>query len=114
MSFKCHKFCFLKNLLSRKKVSVQISQPHISPHFFKGKKLWSIQLSANATSLLLIPLLHQSTTLMAVALEGGTICFYNGREMVDTIMAADTIAGMIFGRFGQEEHCLVLLTVGKY
>ncbi|KAK6620339.1 hypothetical protein RUM44_006740 [Polyplax serrata] len=77
----------------------------------KGKRLWSVKLNASATGLLPIPLHHQGLTLMAVALEGGTVSFYHGKEVVDTLMAADTVAGMVFGRFGQEEHCLVLITI---
>lgn len=72
-----------------------------------------MKLSSNAIGLLTIPLPHQGLTLIAVALNGGLICFYHGKQLVDTIIAADSIAGMLFGRFGQEEHCLILVTISK-
>lgn len=80
---------------------------------FQGRKLWDMKLSSNAIGLLTIPLPHQGLTLTAVALNGGLICFYHGKQLVDTIIAADSIAGMLFGRFGQEEHCLILVTISK-
>ncbi|KAL0268054.1 UNVERIFIED_CONTAM: hypothetical protein PYX00_010138 [Menopon gallinae] len=77
----------------------------------KGRKLWNVKLQTHIMGLLPVTLSHLSLTLIAVALSGGTIQFYNGRQLVDTIVAADTIAGMIFGQFGQEDHCLILVTI---
>lgn len=65
-------------------------------------------------SLLPVVLSHLSLTLIAVALSGGAIHFYNGRQLVEKIVAADTIAGMIFGQFGQEDHCLIMVTISKF
>jgi len=60
-----------------------------------------------------IHLAHQSLTLVAVALKGGHVYLYNGRVLVDVINAPDTVTAMTFGQFGQEDHCLVLVTAGK-
>lgn len=76
--------------------------------------MWDLKLSSNVIGLLTVPLPHQGLTLIAVALTGGLICFYHGKQLVDTIIAADSIAGMLFGRFGQEDHCLILVTNSKF
>ena len=60
-----------------------------------------------------ITLLHQGMTLVAVALTGGTVNLYSGRQVMDTIKTTDTVSGILFGRFGQEEHSLILVTISK-
>jgi len=32
---------------------------------------------------------------------------------MDTITAPDTVSALLFGRFGQEDHSLVLVTISK-
>jgi Bardet-Biedl syndrome 1 protein len=50
---------------------------------------------------------------VAVALTGGTVNFYSGCQVMDTIAAPDTVSALVFGRFGQEDHSLVLVTISK-
>jgi hypothetical protein len=33
--------------------------------------------------------------------------------VMDTITAPDTVSALLFGRFGQEDHSLVLVTISK-
>jgi Bardet-Biedl syndrome 1 protein len=60
-----------------------------------------------------VPLHHLGLTLVAVALTGGSISFYSGCQVMDTITAPDTVSALLFGRFGQEDHSLVLVTISK-
>jgi hypothetical protein len=50
---------------------------------------------------------------VAVALAGGTVNFYSGCQLMDTITAPDTVSALLFGRFGQEDNSLVLVTISK-
>ncbi|XP_069683842.1 BBSome complex member BBS1 [Periplaneta americana] len=80
----------------------------------KGKKQWEIKLPSAATAMTSIPLAHQGLTMVAVALTGGTVNLYSGRQVMDTIAAPDTVSGLLFGRFGQEDHSLVLVTISGH
>lgn len=73
-----------------------------------------INLPAAACALCPVPLPHQSATLVAVSLNGGLLQLYNGRQLVDVIKAPQSVSGLVFGRFGQEENALIMFTVGKY
>lgn len=77
----------------------------------KGKLQWIVTLPAAACSICQIPLPHQSATIIAVSLTGGLLQLYNGRQMVDVIKAPQTVSGVVFGRFGQEENALIMFTV---
>jgi len=79
----------------------------------QGKKQWEVRLPSAPTTLTPIPLPHQSATLVAVALNGGHLHFYHGRQLVDTLRAQQTVSGMVFGRFGQEENALIMFSVGE-
>nr|CAD7442868.1 unnamed protein product [Timema bartmani] len=78
----------------------------------KGKKQWEVKLAAPVSTLTPLALPHVGTTLVCVALLGGAVHFYSGRQLCDVITAPDTVSAMLFGRFGQEEHSLILVTVG--
>lgn len=81
---------------------------------FQGKLQWTVTLPSAACSLCSIPLPHQSTTLVAVALTGGVLQLYHNRQVVDIIKAPQSVSGLVFGRFGQEENALIMFTVGKF
>lgn len=61
-----------------------------------------------------VPLHHLGLTLVAVALTGGSVNFYSGCQVMDTITAPDTVSALLFGRFGQEDHSLVLVTISGH
>lgn len=65
------------------------------------------------TCLCLIPLKHLSTSLVAVGMKDGAVQIYKGRHLVDHFSAADTPSVIIFGRMGQEEHVLVIITISN-
>lgn len=67
-----------------------------------------------ATCLCLVPLKHLSTYLIAVGLKGGFVHLYHGRQPVDYISAPDTPSTIVFGQLGQEEHVLIIITIGTY
>ncbi|KDR20997.1 Bardet-Biedl syndrome 1 protein homolog [Zootermopsis nevadensis] len=80
----------------------------------KGKKQWELKLPSAATAMAPVPLHHLGLTLVAVALTGGTVNFYSGCQIMDTITASDTVSALLFGRFGQEDHSLILVTISGH
>lgn len=77
----------------------------------KGKKLWSVTLPGPSVCMAPVVLAHLGITLVCVALRGGLVQLYSQKNLVDQFTAPDTISAMTFGRLGQEEHVLVLVTV---
>ncbi|XP_063232588.1 Bardet-Biedl syndrome 1 protein homolog [Bacillus rossius redtenbacheri] len=78
----------------------------------KGRKLWEVALPAPVTAMVAVVLKHVATTLLCVALRGGAVHFYQDRQLVDSLTAPDTVSAVYFGRYGQEEHSLILVTMG--
>lgn len=76
----------------------------------RGKQLYQLQLEAAPVCILPLPLTHLGVTLVAVALQGGKVGFYLNRYMVDEFVVPQTVAGMIYGRMGMEDHVLTLVT----
>ncbi|XP_077292811.1 Bardet-Biedl syndrome 1 [Arctopsyche grandis] len=76
----------------------------------KGKRNWSLNLPHTVTTITLVQLGHLGVNLIAVAMTGGLIQFYNGKNLVDLFQIQDTVSVMKFGQLGQEENVLVLIT----
>ncbi|KAJ6640773.1 Bardet-Biedl syndrome 1 protein like [Pseudolycoriella hygida] len=76
----------------------------------KGKQLWSVGLNEPATCMVHIILTHISMTLICVAMRGGLVQLYLQKHLVDQFTVADTVSAMAFGKLGQEDHVLILVT----
>ncbi|XP_065093979.1 Bardet-Biedl syndrome 1 protein homolog [Ochlerotatus camptorhynchus] len=76
----------------------------------KGKKLWSVTLPQPAVCMTPVPLPHLGISLVCVALRGGLVQFYCQKKLVDQFYAPETVSALTFGRLGQEEHVLILVT----
>lgn len=79
----------------------------------KGKRVWGVNLSEPAVCMTSITLSHVGQTLICVALRGGLVQIYLNKVVVDHFNVAETVAAMTFGRLGQEDHVLVLITTGN-
>ncbi|XP_063701971.1 LOW QUALITY PROTEIN: Bardet-Biedl syndrome 1 protein, partial [Culicoides brevitarsis] len=77
----------------------------------RGKKIWFVGLTERAICMTHIILPHLGITLVAVALQGGRVQIYLQKKLVDEFDVEETVSSMIFGRLGQEEHVLVLVTI---
>ncbi|XP_064544798.1 Bardet-Biedl syndrome 1 protein homolog [Drosophila montana] len=76
----------------------------------RGKLLYQMQLDAAPVCILPLMLTHLGITLVAVALQGGKVIFFLNRYQVDEFVVPQTVAGMIYGRMGMEDHVLTLIT----
>lgn len=79
----------------------------------KGKRLWGVILPDPAVCMVSITLSHVGQTLVCVALRGGLVQIYSNKVIVDQFTVSETVSAMAFGRLGQEDHVLVLITIGK-
>lgn len=79
----------------------------------RGKRIWFTPLPEKALCLAPITLLHLSMTLVCVGLANGKVQLYLQKNMVDEFEVESAISSMIFGRLGQEEHVLILVTEGN-
>lgn len=77
----------------------------------KGKRLWSVKLSAPAICMTCITLSHLGLTLVCVALDGGKVQLYSAKKLVDEFTVPVTVTAIVFGRMGQEDHVLALNTI---
>lgn len=94
----------------------------------KGKKLWSVKLVASAICMTPVHLSHLGMTLICIGLRGGLVQLYLQKNLVDQFSVPgiwqnnnsiknnkifndiDSISAMTFGKLGQEDHVLVLIT----
>ncbi|XP_055601592.1 Bardet-Biedl syndrome 1 protein homolog [Uranotaenia lowii] len=76
----------------------------------KGKQLWSVTLPQSAVCMTPVCLPHLGINLVCVALRGGLVQFYCQKKLVDQFYAPETVSAVTFGRLGQEEHVLILVT----
>lgn len=79
----------------------------------KGKRVWGVNLPDPAICMTSIILSHVGQILICVALRGGLVQIYLNKVVVDHFSVAETVAAMTFGRLGQEDHVLVLITTGN-
>uniref|UniRef100_A0AAR5QFK4 Bardet-Biedl syndrome 1 N-terminal domain-containing protein n=1 Tax=Dendroctonus ponderosae TaxID=77166 RepID=A0AAR5QFK4_DENPD len=78
----------------------------------KGQRLWSTTTANLVTCMSLVPLEHISTCMVAIGLKNGSIQLYQGRQPVDFTSVADSPSVITFGQLGQEEHVMVVITIG--
>ncbi|KAG6448707.1 hypothetical protein O3G_MSEX005657 [Manduca sexta] len=76
----------------------------------KGKKMWCVTLEHRPVAMTTVPVMHLGVTLIGVALASGHVHLYEGKARVDTIFVRDVVSVMKFGRLGQEEHVLIIVS----
>ncbi|XP_055912088.1 Bardet-Biedl syndrome 1 protein homolog [Eupeodes corollae] len=76
----------------------------------KGKQLYGYVLEAVPICLVPICLLHLGLTIVCVSLVGGLVQLFIQKTIVDQFKMEETVIAMIFGRLGQEEYVLTLIT----
>lgn len=79
----------------------------------KGKKLWTTNLPYSIICMVTIPLPHLGITLVCVAMKGGLLQIFSQKELVDQFSISATVSAMTFGRLGQEDYVLILVTNGN-
>jgi Bardet-Biedl syndrome 1 protein len=78
----------------------------------KSKKLWGVTLPAAVVCMTPLHLSHLSLTIIGVGLQNGLVQLYSQKKLVDQFSTESTVSAMTFGRLGQEDHVLLLATIG--
>lgn len=79
----------------------------------KGKLLWSIKLKETALSMTPLSLPYLGISMVCVGLQGGCVQIYSKKLLVDEINVNDPVTAMIFGKLGQEENVLTMVSSGE-
>lgn len=79
----------------------------------RGKRIWFTLLPDKVLCMAPITLAHLGITLVCVGLAGNKVQLYLQKKMVDEFEVDAAVSSMIFGRLGQEDHVLILVTESK-
>lgn len=79
----------------------------------RGKRIWFTLLPEKVICMTPITLSHLGITLVCVGLAGGKVQLYLQKKIVDEFEVESPVSSMLFGRLGQEDHVLVLVTESK-
>ncbi|XP_053981341.1 Bardet-Biedl syndrome 1 protein homolog isoform X1 [Hylaeus anthracinus] len=78
----------------------------------KGIKLWHVQVPGAILDLVSLPVPQIGLSLLAVSTAGYGIRVYDGKHHVDTLKIMEPVSAMKYGRMGQEERTMAMVTVG--
>ena len=78
----------------------------------KGKKLWSVSMPADITTLQMMDHKQKGFKAILVALSNSEVHIYRDKYLCNVMKTPDVITGMKFGRFGREEATLIMTTKG--
>lgn len=78
----------------------------------KGKLLWFVELNERVYSMTPLSLPHLSISMVCVGLRN-SVKVFSKKTLVDEISVDDYVTAMIFGKLGQEENVLTLITNSK-
>eukprot|EP00002_Diphylleia_rotans_P010307 TRINITY_DN2075_c0_g1_i3.p1 TRINITY_DN2075_c0_g1~~TRINITY_DN2075_c0_g1_i3.p1 ORF type:complete len:559 (+),score=112.06 TRINITY_DN2075_c0_g1_i3:50-1726(+) len=78
-------------------------------YHIKGKKTFSTYFTSPITNMEILYSKARNYRVLMVALADGEIRLYNERNMISNFKFDEPIAGMKFGRYGREDHALMLI-----
>ncbi|XP_012527610.2 Bardet-Biedl syndrome 1 protein homolog [Monomorium pharaonis] len=78
----------------------------------RGIKLWQINIPGIILDLVSLPVPQSGLSLLAVSTVGYGIRIYDGKHHVDTVKIMEPVSALKYGRMGQEERTLAMVTVG--
>ncbi|XP_011313154.1 Bardet-Biedl syndrome 1 protein [Fopius arisanus] len=76
-----------------------------------GVKLWRIQLPGLALDLTSLPVQQTGLSLLAVSVPRYGVLIHDGQHHVDTINMMEPVSAMKYGRMGQEERAMAMVTI---
>ncbi|CAL7936453.1 unnamed protein product [Xylocopa violacea] len=78
----------------------------------KGIKLWDVRVPGAILDSVSLPVPQIGFSLLAVSTAGYGIRVYDGKHHVDTLKIMEPVSAMKYGRMGQEERTMAMVTVG--
>ncbi|XP_051171319.1 Bardet-Biedl syndrome 1 protein homolog isoform X2 [Leptopilina boulardi] len=77
-----------------------------------GMRMWRINLSGMPLDLVSLPVQQSVVSLLAVSVAKIGIKIYDEKHHVDTIKMMDSVSAIKYGRLGQEERAMSMVTTG--
>ncbi|KAK2589019.1 hypothetical protein KPH14_001862 [Odynerus spinipes] len=77
----------------------------------KGVRLWSINVPGIIMDMVSLPVPQSGLALLAVSTAGFGVRIYDGKHHVDTIKTMEPVSAIKYGRMGQEERTMAMVTV---
>lgn len=78
----------------------------------KGIKLWNVPVPGAILDSVSLPVPQSGLSLLAVSTAGYGIRVYDGKHHVDTLKIMEPVSAMKYGKMGQEERTMAMVTVG--
>ncbi|XP_020708070.2 Bardet-Biedl syndrome 1 protein homolog isoform X2 [Athalia rosae] len=78
----------------------------------KGACLWNLELPNIPLDLVGLPISQRRFSLLAVSVAGYGVRIYDGKHHVDSINTMEAVSALKYGRLGQEERAMSMITVG--
>ncbi|KAK0161845.1 hypothetical protein PV327_008253 [Microctonus hyperodae] len=77
----------------------------------KGRRLWRVQLPGLALDMTGLPVPETGLSLLAISVPRIGILIYDAQYHVDTITTLEPISALKFGKMGQEERAMAMVTI---
>ena len=94
-------------------ISLMIYITKYNSVYTQGKKLWTIKLPGNITTMEVMENKNKGFKAVLVALTNCEVHMYRDKYLVNVMKTEDVVTAMRFGRFGREEQTLIMTTRGK-
>ena len=78
----------------------------------RGVRLWRVKLPGSALDLMSLPVPQTGLSLLAVSVPRAGVLVYDGRNYVDTINMLEPVSAIKYGRMGQEDRAMAMVTIG--
>ncbi|XP_026543374.1 Bardet-Biedl syndrome 1 protein [Notechis scutatus] len=96
----------------QKNIMVACSDETLRGYNQKGKKLWTVTLSAAPVTLGLMDEKLQSFQAVLVSLANREIHVFRDKNLVNVIQVPDVVTSIAFGHYGREDNTLIMTTKG--
>jgi Bardet-Biedl syndrome 1 protein len=80
--------------------------------FLQGKKLWSVAMPADITTLQMMDHKQKGFKAILVALSNSEVHTFREKYLCNVMKTPDVVTGMRFGKFGREDASLIMTTKG--
>ncbi|XP_033337990.1 BBSome complex member BBS1 isoform X2 [Megalopta genalis] len=100
------------SVLNNDKVAVTLMDGTLVGFSKKGIKLWNVDVPGAILDSTSLPVPQSGLSLLAVSTAGFGIRVYDGKHHVDTLKIMEPVSALKYGRMGQEERTMAMVTVG--
>lgn len=81
----------------------------LTSYHLKGKKNWSLTMADDIVAIEAFSLRTKEARGVLVALRNGDVILYNEKVKICTLNCDTLLTGIVFGQYGREDACLVLV-----